>query len=249
VTTDGVTGPDRWLIVNADDFGQTPGINSGVIRAHRSGIVTSASLMVRTAGAREAAAYARGEPELSVGLHFDCGEWAYRNGEWAPVYQVVPTEDRSAVSEEASRQLAAFRNLMGRDPTHIDSHQHVHRSEPVGDVLKGMARSLGIPLRLFSPVVSYCGDFYGQWGRGFPLPKAITVEALVVIMTRLPEGVTELGCHPGEGTDVNSMYGEEREREVAVLCHPSVREAVEREGIRLRSFHGVGDTLTSQIRR
>lgn len=245
MTTSGPRSAGRSLIVNADDFGQTAGINQGVIRAHRSGIVTSASLMVRGFGASEAAAYARGEPELSVGLHFDCGEWAFRGGEWTPVYEVVSTEDQPAVEEEAGRQLAAFRDLMGRDPTHIDSHQHVHRSEPVRGILTAMALSLGVPLRLFSDVVTYCGDFYGQWGRGTPLPKAITVEALMGIMAALPEGVTELGCHPGEGAEVDSMYGEEREREVAVLCHPKVREAMLGEGIRLCSFHQVRDQINS----
>ncbi|PYS69828.1 MAG: hypothetical protein DMF73_14065 [Acidobacteria bacterium] len=56
----------RYLIVNADDFGQSPGINRGVIEAHENGIVTSASLMVRWPAAAEAAQYARGHPDLSV---------------------------------------------------------------------------------------------------------------------------------------------------------------------------------------
>ena len=49
----------KKLIVNADDFGQSAGINSGIIRAHEEGIVTSASLMVRYATAADAAAYAK----------------------------------------------------------------------------------------------------------------------------------------------------------------------------------------------
>ena len=61
----------RYLIVNADDFGQSTGINKGVIQAHEEGIVTSASLMVRWPAAPEAAAYARNRPGLSVGLHVD----------------------------------------------------------------------------------------------------------------------------------------------------------------------------------
>jgi predicted glycoside hydrolase/deacetylase ChbG (UPF0249 family) len=234
---DGRGHPVRSLIVNADDFGQTSGINRGVIRAHRSGIVTSASLMVRGGGAEEAADYARSCPDFSVGLHFDCGEWTYREEAWTPVYAVVSTEDRSAVSKEAERQLTRFRDLMGRDPTHIDSHQHVHRYEPVRSVLSGMARSLRVPLRHFSPVARYCGDFYGQTGRGIPFPEGITVDALVGILARLPEGVTELGCHPGVGTDVDSMYRQEREQEVETLCHPQVVEAIVREGIRLCTFH------------
>jgi predicted glycoside hydrolase/deacetylase ChbG (UPF0249 family) len=52
----------------------------------------------------------------------------------------------------------------------------------------------------------------------------------------LQPGITELGCHPGEGTDADSVYGDEREAELTVLCDPAVRATIEREGIRLRSF-------------
>ncbi|MBA2446642.1 MAG: ChbG/HpnK family deacetylase, partial [Chloroflexi bacterium] len=125
----------RSLIVNADDFGQSPGVNRGVFAAHERGIVTSASLMVRWPAAAKAAAYARERPELSLGLHVDLGEWAYRHDTWVPVYAVVPTDDPTAVAAEVAHQLATFRRLAGRDPTHVDSHQHVHRSEPVHSVL------------------------------------------------------------------------------------------------------------------
>ena len=70
---------DTYLIVNADDFGQSPGVNRGVIAAHERGVVTSTSLMVRWPSAAAAAAYAREHPALSVGLHVDLGEWACRD--------------------------------------------------------------------------------------------------------------------------------------------------------------------------
>src|SRR4051812_5062264 len=113
----------RYLIVNADDFGLSPGVNRGIITAHEHGIVTSASLMVRWPGAVEAAAYAKTRPELGVGLHIDLGEWAYRDGEWIALYQVVPLADHEAVFAEVERQLTCFRGLLGREPTHLDSHQ------------------------------------------------------------------------------------------------------------------------------
>ena len=64
----------RTLIVNADDFGRSAEINAGIVQAHRDGIVTSASLMVRWPAAVGAAAYARERPDLALGLHFDLGE-------------------------------------------------------------------------------------------------------------------------------------------------------------------------------
>jgi predicted glycoside hydrolase/deacetylase ChbG (UPF0249 family) len=226
----------KYLIVNADDFGQSPGVNRGVARAHERGIVTSASLMVRWPAAVEAAAYGQEHPELSLGLHVDLGEWAYRDGDWRPVYRVIANRDGAKVAEEVARQLDAFRRLTGRTPTHLDSHQHVHHDEPLGSVLLRIADELGIPLRERSPRVRYLGGFYGQTPTGAPLRGAVTVHTLARMLAALPPGVTELGCHPGEGDDLDSMYRRERAREVRVLCDPRIRAAVAEAGIALCSF-------------
>jgi predicted glycoside hydrolase/deacetylase ChbG (UPF0249 family) len=226
----------RYLIVNADDFGQSPGVNRGIIQAHEHGIVTSASLMVRWPAAVEAAAYARSHARLGVGLHVDLGEWAHRDGAWAPVYEVVPAGEPEAVASEVARQLAAFRVLIGRDPTHLDSHQHVHHSEPLRTILAELGRERAIPVRGLSQGVRYCGDFYGQTGKGERYPDGISVAHLVTVLASMPSGVTELACHPGSGTDVDSMYRAERAREVDTLCHPQVRAAVVSSGIKLVSF-------------
>src|SRR6266487_6764733 len=61
--------PARRLIVNADDFGRSHSINQAVVRAHREGILTTASLMVNGPAAAEAAELARENPRLGVGLH------------------------------------------------------------------------------------------------------------------------------------------------------------------------------------
>src|SRR2546426_8473794 len=83
----------RYLIVNADDFGRSAGVNRGIIRAHQHGIVTSASLMVRWPAAAAAAEYARRHSRLSVGLHLDLGEWVYGSSNWTVLYQVVALDD------------------------------------------------------------------------------------------------------------------------------------------------------------
>src|SRR3989442_13993982 len=99
----------RYLIVNADDFGLSPGVNRGIIEAHEHGIVTSASLMVRWPAAAEAAAYSRDRPNFSVGLHVDLAEWAYRDEYWVPLYELVSVDDPIAVSDVVSCQLSALR--------------------------------------------------------------------------------------------------------------------------------------------
>ena len=227
---------EKYLIVNADDFGQIAAINQGIIEAHEHGIVTSTSLMTRWPAAEAAALYAREHPKLSVGLHFDLGEWAYREGNWLPLYTVVPLDDVAAVKKEIAAQLATFRRLLGRHPTHIDSHQHLHLQEPVCSALVEIARQLEIPLRHFTPSVHYCGSFYGQTAEGSPLPELITVEALLDILAALPEGLTELGCHPAKEIDVDTMYSQERLMELKVLCSGQLKEFIAKANVQLRSF-------------
>jgi predicted glycoside hydrolase/deacetylase ChbG (UPF0249 family) len=226
----------RYVIVNADDFGQSPGVNRGIIAAHERGIVTSASLMVRWPAAAAATDYSRAHPRLAVGLHIDLGEWACRDGTWAPLYEVVRQDDAAAVAGEVARQLAAFRRLVGRDPTHLDSHQHAHMQGPARAITVELARRLGVPLRGCDPLVRYFGGFYGQTDDGTSLPEILSPEGLVRILAELPPGVTELGCHPGEADDLDTMYRDERAREVEVLCSERVRAALAEMGIELGSF-------------
>ena len=234
-------GPvERYLVVNADDFGLSAGVNRGIIRAHEFGIVTSTSLMVRPAAAADAAACARRHPDLSLGLHLDFGEWVYRDGQWVRLYQVVPDDDPAAAAAEVDRQLAAFRRLTGRDPTHIDSHQHAHRDGPLQPIVRRAAETLGVPLRHMTPGIRSRGDCYGQSGKGEPVHELIGVPALLGVLSSLPPGITELACHPGEDADLDSVYCGERLQEVRALCDPRVRAAVRAEGIRLTSFAAAG---------
>ncbi len=226
----------RTLIVNADDFGMSSGVNRGIIKAHCQGIVTSASLMVRWEAADDAVTLSREWPRLGIGLHIDLGEWTYRDGNWMALYEVVSLRNRAEVAREVTHQLDLFRTLIGRNPTHLDSHQHVHREEPVRSIMVEIAQQNSIPLRHFSPQISYCGEFYGQAGTGLPYPQAITTAALIRILSELPLGVTELCCHPGLDDNLPTMYCHERFEEVQTLCDGAVRSVITELGIELCSF-------------
>jgi chitin disaccharide deacetylase len=223
----------KVLIVNADDFGHSDTVNAGIAEAHERGIVTSASLMVRRGGAEDAAAYARSHPVLGVGLHVDLGEWRYRNGPgWVPSYEVEDSE----VQAEVRRQVAEFRDLTGRDPTHLDSHQHVHLREPARSAVLDGGRELHVPVRHFDEKIRYRGDFYGQTDRGDPLPEAVTAVALTALIRSLADGITELVCHPGKRNVPGTSYAVERSRELEALCDPRVKTAIEAAGVTLSSF-------------
>ncbi len=239
---------ERVLVVNGDDFGRSNGISRGILEAHDNGILTSTSLMTLWPASAAAADSATRRPELAVGLHVDIGEWIFRDGGWSCTYLRAPLDDARAVQEEVERQLRAFRRMLRRDPTHLDSHQHVHREEPIRSVLTRLSSVLAIPLRHVSPGIRYCGAFFGHHERGERNHEAVTVDALLRILESLPNGVTELACHPGYATDFASAYSAERELELRALCDPRVRAAIQTSRITLRSFteiREVGDRASS----
>jgi predicted glycoside hydrolase/deacetylase ChbG (UPF0249 family) len=228
----------KYLIVNGDDFGASTGINRGILNAHREGILTSASLMVNMPAAREAALLSRETPEVSVGLHVN-----FTNEDASPV---VALADSDACREELQRQFNQFGELMGRLPTHVDSHHHVHRRANLLPLFLDIASRYRVPLREHS-AVRYFGNFYGQWD-GETHPEWISPENVCrLIDANLQEGVTEMGCHPGYvDATFQSVYLAEREVELRTLCHPMVREFLTLRDIALISFRDFAQVPTSQ---
>lgn len=233
-------GQSRFLVVNADDLGLSEAVNEGIFLAHEGGIVTSASLMVRQGAAPAAVERAPEHPDLAIGLHLDLGQWDYESGEWIQVYMHCDSDDRDAVEAELRAQLERFRALLGRDPTHLDSHQHVHESEPARGVAEALAAELGVPLR--NRAIRYEGGFYGQSGKGESFPEGITTGRLCELIRSLPPGWTEIGCHPAAGPVPTSSYNAERQVELEALRDPEVRDMLDVAGVRLCSFAKAPDS-------
>jgi chitin disaccharide deacetylase len=225
----------KLLIVNADDLGLSTRVNRGIFESHQHGIVTSASLMVRWPALEEAVAFAKIHPRLGVGLHLDFSEWTIHQSEWKTVYEVVDLNNPTAVQAELHRQIEAFIKSMGRKPTHIDSHQHVHQDSRVWPIVSEQAARLGIPLR-HAGQIRYCGEFYGQDELGAPYHQGISVENLLRMIAELKPGITEFACHPGNDPTLSTMYRDERAIEVKALCNPQVRQAITMAGVTLVNF-------------
>ena len=219
---------DRCLIVNADDFGASEGVNRGIVDSHTDGIVTSTSLMVTGRAVDEAVELSQSHPDLAIGLHWDV---------WGEDEREFDTDDIPAVRDEFARQLEEFRRLMGRDPTHVDSHRHAHREDHLMPVFCELVEPLGVPLR-DDGQVSFVGGFYAQWEWGVTELKYVSVEFLQgMLRDEVPPGWTEFSCHPGyRSPGYEAMYLEEREAEVRTLPDGRVRETIEAEGIKLVSY-------------
>jgi predicted glycoside hydrolase/deacetylase ChbG (UPF0249 family) len=192
----------RYLIVNADDLGMTSAVNEGIFAAHEEGIVTSASLMVSREAAPDAVEALAGHPDLAVGLHLEAGE-------------------------DLRRQLDRFQQMTGRDPTHLDSHKHVHETdEAFGAAAESLAAELNAPLR--NRGIRYERRFYGL--------DAISPEHLIRLIEELPPGWTEIGCHPAAGPVPSSSYNAERQIELATLRDPGVKTLLNVTSVRLCSY-------------
>lgn len=218
----------KYLIVNADDFGASAGINRGIIDCHTRGIVTSTSLMVTGQAVHEAVQLSREYPELAIGLHWDV------TGEDDRAFDL---DNLSLVREEFDRQLDAFHHLLGRLPTHVDSHQHVHREEHLMPLFSEMVEPIGVPLR-GDGRVNIVGGFYAQWEWMVTNLEYVSVPFLQwILREEVVDGWTEISCHPGyRSPEFASVYGSERETEVQTLCDPRIRATIEELGLRLMSY-------------
>jgi chitin disaccharide deacetylase len=151
----------RRLIVNADDFGRSHSINQAAIRAHREGILTSASLMVNEPACAEAVALAKENPKLGVGLHLTLlvGHSALppekipglvnAHGEFSnnPVgvgfRYFFNRSLREQLRAEIHAQFDRFR-ATGLPLDHVNGHLHLHLHPVIFRILMEDAEKLGI---------------------------------------------------------------------------------------------------------
>jgi predicted glycoside hydrolase/deacetylase ChbG (UPF0249 family) len=246
----------KRLIVNADDLGRTPGVNDGIFEAHRNGVVTSATLMVSHAAARAVPEISARNPGLGIGLHValtgggppvsppdQIPSLVDAQGHLPPGPEGLAGARPEHVLAEARAQLKRFREIMGRDPTHFDSHHHSHRLPVVFEALVTLAWETGLPVRSASEEAAralrrenvrttdcFVDTFYDE---------GVTLENLLRILDAAPPGTTELMCHPARVDPelrASSSYAGPRERELALLTDREVRQAVQALGIKLIHF-------------
>ncbi len=151
----------RRLIVNADDFGRSSSINEAVIRAHREGILTTASLMVNEPASGQAVALSKESPRLGVGLHISLlfgrsalprekvPDLVNERGEFSesPVAAGMKfffrRELRAQIEAEVAAQFERFR-ATGLKCDHVNGHLHMHLHPVVFEILMRHAREWNI---------------------------------------------------------------------------------------------------------
>lgn len=204
----------RRLIVNADDFGLTAGVNRAIIELHHSGVVTSASLMARGPATDEAIQLARSTPTLGVGCHLllidgepvlppqriptliDQRTGRFRQSLAAFLPRLFTGRIRAAeVEAEASAQIAALQR-QGVRLTHIDTHKHTHMFSAILRPVLRAARGAGIR--------AIRHPFEPEWAihatRGAPHIRIAELSALRALEPRFRRIIAQEGFATTDGT-------------------------------------------------
>lgn len=243
---------EKRLIVNADDFGLSPGVNRGIVEAYRHGIVTSTTLLVNLPAAVAAATLAKWLGGLKVGLHLNLtqgkpasdplrvpslvnhqGDFLGNNEESIAVWQ------EADIRREFQAQMARYLSL-GLAPTHVDSHHHIHRHPKVLETILALERDWHLPLRPLDPLrLTEAGIAHPDVFLGYTYFSATGKERLKQCLEDLSVGVTELMCHPGYAdTELRerSSWVEKREWELAVLTDPEILMTIVKLDISLINY-------------
>jgi len=218
--------------------------------------------MVHMPGAGEAAAMARRTPSLGVGVHLtltagrpvlppeEVPSLVDAEGRFFPRRVHLAGRARTQeIEREWTAQVERFLAL-GLTPTHLDSHHHAHAMPEALPAIIRIARRYGLPVRSPSPEVRaalreagvattdhYIGDFYDR-------PRVSDPGWLVERLAQLPEGITEVMCHPAVASPelaALSSYNDQRAEELATLLAFPPEVLAERWGIAVASWAAVRD--------
>jgi hopanoid biosynthesis associated protein HpnK len=241
----------KRLILNADDFGLTPGVNEGIVRAHREGILTSATIMANGAAFEGAVEMAKCNPRLGVGCHIvllggnpvaPLGQIPSlvnaqgRLAESLPAFVARLSAGmlkRSEMETEIRAQIQKVRKA-GIEPTHLDTHKHAHVHPRVMEALARVAQEQGIH-RVRKPVENIRDSWNGSGGRARGLSKQHLSATLVTTAgprfrsisrkygLRSPDHFLGLAMTGKLGPEaLRRMIGMVAEGETEIMLHPGI---------------------------
>lgn len=248
------------LIVNADDFNLTEGVSRGILEAHDRGIVTSISFMVNLPAPARILRALKKRKELGAGLHLNI-----TLGKPVSSARKIPTLvgadgvfhrraelnfrklSKDDLALEYRSQIEKFKKLLGRLPTHLDTHHHLHAEKKVFNVLSQVAAGYRLPIRISGICSSGVRKRLKAKGilttdtliEDLEPQKAWNTGSLTKILAGLEPGIHELMCHPAKCDKALmniSSFNRAREQELKALCSPGARAVLKKKGVRLISF-------------
>lgn len=250
----------KTLIINADDCNLTSQVTEAILKSHENGIVTSTTFLVNLPSEPGVVRELLARKKLGIGLHLNVTlgkpvaksslvksllqkDGRFKKKDQYPAKRLPPV---SEITEEFKAQLQKFTRLFKRLPTHVDVHHHMHDYRPFLEALAAVAQKYRLPIRwtrlLTEPDVkaAYKGlkttdHFYGNLD-----PHTFwTEEVLRHLLFTLPEGTSEIMCHPGWVDDelcAISSLTIPREREYQLFSLKELRRYIDHLGIKLAHF-------------
>ncbi|MHC4456959.1 MAG: carbohydrate deacetylase [Planctomycetota bacterium] len=153
---------EKRIIINADDFGLCEGVNKAIEKAHKQGVLTSATIMTNMPAADQAVKIAKQLPALGVGVHLNLLEGPSiaknnsvdclldGNGRFncsppkLSLFSIAKHKFRNAIRAELAAQIQWLIDK-GLEPTHLDSHKHIHSFPAIFPIVCELARRFHIP--------------------------------------------------------------------------------------------------------
>jgi predicted glycoside hydrolase/deacetylase ChbG (UPF0249 family) len=257
----------KRLVVNADDFGFTRDVNQGILETHRNGILTATTLMATGDAFDDAVVLAKENPTLDIGCHLVLVGSPGLPASVPQLLQAIAL-GRIQIYEELAAQVRKILDA-GLTPTHLDTHKHTHLLPPVLDAVARISeefkipwvrRPFDLPIHSKRPgmvtraVSGTFGVVRGRFEReltrrgcrstdhfaGFQITGNYDARELAALIRTLPEGSTELMCHPGiftaELRAASTRLKESRERELRALTSAEVRVALKEARVDLASY-------------
>lgn len=232
------------LIVNADDFGLSRGVNFAIVDAMQYGIVRSTTLMASGFAFDHAVELGNSNPELGIGIHLTL-TWGYpllpghktlvdeqgRFHKLAYVEENAGNFDPEEIEKEFSAQIERVLES-GIDPTHLDSHHHVHMLKENKKIIKKIAHKYKLPYRGLGV---FTADFYGN--------ELTAVRLKEIMNTHTGEDVVEIMTHPGYIDAVlyrESSYNLPRVQEYDILTSQEILDFIKENKIDLINYGDLG---------
>lgn len=247
------------VVINADDFGLTEGVCAGIVRAIGAFGVTSTTAMVCVPGAVQRLQHWAPRIAGKIGAHLQLTSGAplqppesvpslvTKEGKFPSKRKDISGASPTEILAEWTAQLETLIRA-GIEPTHLDSHHHVHGLPGVFPAFCELARRYGLPVRsltsemtraLQAASIQSIDRTLIDWYSG-ELSIASLLRVLQTGVRECPEARNlEVMCHPGladETLGSLTRYTTEREQELAVLCHPDLQSELAKNGFELRGF-------------
>lgn len=229
------------LLVNADDFGFSRGVNYGILDTHLNGIVNSATMMMNAAGTEHALEIAKATPSLKVGVHLvltlgkpltSASSLIGNDGFFKKQKEVYEHPEEISHEDLEREWTAQIERFLAADlkPSHFDSHHHVHGIKEFYPVIKRLSEKYDVPVRIAGPHFTdiktvtdiLIADFYGE---------GVTEDYFEKLQDRVADGKTvEVMTHPAyldSRLKNGSSYYEERQEETRILSEVKLPENME----------------------